>query len=306
MVPKKSSYYCKYLQTNTSDKDWQIYLTSTGKQEVLPGDIYSIQKEVNPSKFNSKAWKDGQILDCYSLIYITRGTGKFISDTQDIKGIGAGTMLLLFPGVRHWYTPDYQTGWNEYWICFNGDYPRLLAEKEYFSSDKAVFDVGLSEEIVGIFNDVIERTRKDTDIFQPKLGACIIDLMALLLDKSRDDKEKTKEIKLVDNAKFLFEENIFNSIDMHIFASNLGIDYARFRKIFKSYTGYSPYQYFLELKITKAKKLLGERNYAIKEIAYQLDFESQYYFSRIFKNKTGYSPVNWLNREEMSFEFISA
>ncbi|RKX77297.1 MAG: hypothetical protein DRP60_06585 [Spirochaetes bacterium] len=302
----KPFFYCKYLQTEAFDIDWQVYLTSAGRQEVLPGSLYSIHKEIPSSEFSSAPWAEGQILDGYSLVYVTKGSGKFISDAQGLEGIGAGTMFLLFPGVRHWYTPDYFTGWHEYWICFNGNYPGLLVENKYFSPDKAVFNVGLSEEIVGKFHQVIESTRKDSDIFQPKLGASIIDLLALLLDKSRENRQNSKELDFVEKAKFLFEENIFNSIDMHAFAGNLGMEYARFRKIFKTYTGYSPYQYFLILKINKAKQLLIDRKYAIKEIAYQLSFENQYYFSRIFKSKTGYSPTNWLNRGEMSNDFISA
>ena len=88
----------------------------------------------------------------------------------------------------------------------------------------------------------------------------------------------------------MFKENIFNSINIHVFTKELGIDYARFRKVFKTCTGYSPYQYFLVLKINKAKQLLIDRKYAIKDIACQLNFENQYYFSRMFKIKTGYSP----------------
>lgn len=302
MDSNKPLFYCKYLQSEAFDIDWQVYLTSAGRQEVLPGSLYSIHKEIPTSKYSTVSWAEGQILDGYSLVYITKGSGTFLSDTQSIKGIGAGTMFLLFPGVRHWYTPNYLTGWHEYWICFNGNYPGLLVENKYFSSDKAVFNVGLSEEIVGIFHEVIESTRKDSDIFQPKLGACIIDLLALLLDKSRDNRQNTKEIELVEKAKIMFKENIFNSINIHVFTKKLGIDYARFRKVFKSCTGYSPYQYFLVLKINKAKQLLIDRKYAIKDIACQLNFENQYYFSRMFKIKTGYSPTNWLNRDEISNE----
>ncbi len=58
-------------------------------------------------------------------------------------------------------------------------------------------------------------------------------------------------------------------------------------------SGVSPYQYFLHLKINRAKDLIAEGEYSIKEIAYMLSFENQYYFSRLFKSKTGVPPSQW-------------
>lgn len=304
MFSKHPSFYCKYLQADKSSENWQIFLTSSGWAAVSPGDEYPVHPEVHPSKYCAQSWEKGRIFDEYALIYITQGSGKFKSGNNPMERIEPGTLLMLFPGVHHWYEPDDKTGWHEYWVCFDGKYPKLLVEKGFFSPDRAVFKIGLNEEIVGIFQKVIESTQNERNIFQPKLGACIIDLMALLLDKSRDDRQHSEELELVENAKFLFKENIFNSIDMKIFARDLGIDHTRFRKVFKTHTGVTPYQYFLKLKIDKAKNFLDDGSYSIKEIAYQLDFENQYYFSRIFKNKTGYSPSSWANREIL--EFITA
>jgi AraC-like DNA-binding protein len=54
----------------------------------------------------------------------------------------------------------------------------------------------------------------------------------------------------------------------------------------------TPYQYFIQLKISKAESLL-ENDISIKEAAYNLGFNDQFYFSRLFKNKTGVTPSEW-------------
>ncbi|MBK5203579.1 MAG: AraC family transcriptional regulator, partial [Prolixibacteraceae bacterium] len=38
------------------------------------------------------------------------------------------------------------------------------------------------------------------------------------------------------------------------------------------------------------KELLLSTNKSVKEISFELGFQSIYYFSRLFKNKTGISP----------------
>jgi AraC-like DNA-binding protein len=52
----------------------------------------------------------------------------------------------------------------------------------------------------------------------------------------------------------------------------------------------TPYQYFIHIKIQKAKSLLTQKDASVKEVAYKLGFDDQFYFSRLFKNKTGFSP----------------
>ena len=60
--------------------------------------------------------------------------------------------------------------------------------------------------------------------------------------------------------------------------------------MFKKYTGVPPVQYHLDLKILRAKEMLLSTDKIIKEISYDLGFQSIYYFSRVFKKKLGVSP----------------
>ena len=60
--------------------------------------------------------------------------------------------------------------------------------------------------------------------------------------------------------------------------------------MFKQYTGISPHQYHLELKIMRAKELILTTDKNIKEICFELGFQSPHYFSRFFKQKVGVNP----------------
>lgn len=293
-MPVKTDFYCKYLSANPEDEKWQIFCTSSGVARTPAWGQYPAHPEAHPSKYCADTWEQGRILDEFALIYITNGRGRFKTEANDPVIVEAGTVLMVFPGIHHWYAPFPETGWDEYWVCFDGGYPRLLMEKGFFNPSQSLFTPGLHDEILDDFLAIIELTEKDSSIFQPELGARIIDLLALLLKNRRSSQnEQDEEEKLVEKAKFLFEERIHESIDMSDFALSLGIDYAKFRRIFKEQTNQSPYQYFLNLKIEKAKHLLCDLTTSIKEIAYSLSFENQYYFSRVFKKKTGFSPTHW-------------
>jgi transcriptional regulator GlxA family with amidase domain len=88
-------------------------------------------------------------------------------------------------------------------------------------------------------------------------------------------------------------DRIDKNINMEKLASELGVGYSWFRRMFRHYTGLPPVQYFLELKLNKAKELLVNTSLPIKEIAVITGFESQFYFSKFFKNRVGMSPIKY-------------
>jgi transcriptional regulator GlxA family with amidase domain len=60
--------------------------------------------------------------------------------------------------------------------------------------------------------------------------------------------------------------------------------------MFCQYTSLAPAQYFLQLKLNKAKDLLVSTSLPVKEIAIMTGFDSQFYFSKFFKRRMGMSP----------------
>lgn len=53
----------------------------------------------------------------------------------------------------------------------------------------------------------------------------------------------------------------------------------------------TPVNYIIKKKMEKAQLKLVTGNAPIKEISYQLGFESQEYFTRVFKKMTGLTPL---------------
>ena len=69
-----------------------------------------------------------------------------------------------------------------------------------------------------------------------------------------------------------------------------------FIRSFKEYTGSTPTQYILSLRISNAQTLLGSTNYNITEIAEIVGYDNPLYFSRLFRKQSGMSPSEFRNR----------
>jgi AraC-like DNA-binding protein len=75
----------------------------------------------------------------------------------------------------------------------------------------------------------------------------------------------------------------------------IGKDYLR--HLVTRQTGRSPLKHLIELRMTRAAKLLRERNCGVAEAAKDCGFPDVYYFSRLFKKSFGASPAAYRDAE---------
>ncbi|SEK19191.1 AraC family transcriptional regulator [Parapedobacter koreensis] len=288
--------YHKYLPVSTRDEQWGLYTLNTGFGQIPLSSAYPSRDHPATYYFD---WQHGRVLDEYQLIYITHGEGLFESKTSGAIAIQEGSIILLFPDEWHRYKPNENTGWNEYWVGFKGPIADQLVKNKFFSRQNPIIRIGFREEIVAFFNDICARTNTELTGYQPLISGEILHLLGSVHAISKENAlhaNRDYEDSIVNKARIIFRENVETSISAEQVAQDLGLSYSQFRKVFKKYTGISPGQYLIQLKIEKAKLLLTFPNKLIKEVAYDLGFDSCFYFSKLFKEKTGLSPANYRDR----------
>jgi AraC-like DNA-binding protein len=291
-MPLDSPTFAKYLTTTARDVQWGITCTTVGMTRIPSQTRYPPNPGDHPPKYLYK-WEMGRIFDEYALVYITRGKGTFKTEGERTWQVEAGNLLMLFPNVWHWYAPDPQTGWDEHWVGFKGAHPDHLVENGFFTPGQPVMDIGLHDSLLALYTEIIDAARFEAPGYQQILGSLILHLLAHLSTLSVQHGADSANERTVQRAKFLLADNVTTHLDIGWLSRSLGLGYSRFRQIFKKCTGVSPYQYFLDLKIARAKELLEQNQFTVKEIAYMLSFDDPYYFSHLFKKKTGLPPSEW-------------
>jgi AraC-like DNA-binding protein len=73
-------------------------------------------------------------------------------------------------------------------------------------------------------------------------------------------------------------------------AALVGLGNTLFNEKVKSYSGFSPLNYLINIRISEAIKLLKNRNISITEISLETGFYSSQHFSTTFKKLTGFTP----------------
>ncbi|RZM29011.1 MAG: AraC family transcriptional regulator [Pedobacter sp.] len=283
--------YFKYLPVSQEDENWGLAVLNAGCTHVNHRSEYPFQN--HPASYNFD-WNSWRTLDEYQLIYITNGQGVFESGCFQKTVVKAGTLILLFPNEKHRYKPDENTGWDEYWIGVKGPIMDKLLYAGYFKTDNPCLFIGFNDIVFDLYNQIIDNTKDEKPGYQPMISGAVLHLLGVCHAAIKIANAGTKEEELIINkARLLFRSNIFNAYSAQQAASELCVGYSSFRKLFKSYTGLSPGQYYLQLKIEKAKNMLTNTNLSVKQISYELNFESNFYFSKIFKEKTGLRPTEY-------------
>jgi AraC-like DNA-binding protein len=282
--------FTKYIHAGAQDKEWGLYLKVAGYALIQPSEVYP--PIIHPSGYYF-TWEKGRVLQEYQINYITEGSG--ILETPDGQfQVVPGSILILRPGQWHRYKPDQKTGWNEHYIGFQGDFCNQLFQEGFFQSAKPVIYVGFQESILNLFFEVIQLVKEEKTGHQQVSAATTILLLSKILSVTRNQEFAGKTIERTIRKACLFcRENLNTNVNIEKLASDLNVGYSYFRQMFRKYTGISPTQYHLSLRIQRAKDLLVSSEMSFKEIAIELGFESYFYFSRIFKDKTGESPMEF-------------
>lgn len=95
---------------------------------------------------------------------------------------------------------------------------------------------------------------------------------------------------LLRRVKSHIHQNFDKDLSLDDLANLAGISKFHFSRRFRQATGITPYQYVLETRIERAKRLLHGSESPISEVADEVGFNSQSQFNRAFKKMVGMTP----------------
>ncbi len=275
-----------YLIPNKADEMYGCTISTVGMQVIAPNDDYPAKNHPVGYMFNPER---GRVLREYQILYIVGGRGVFSNASGDYE-VSKGSVILLRPGEWHTYKPIKDIGWTEYFIGFNGK----IAEKSIdtlFAKDETVFNLGLNQSLVDLYQQAIDIAATDRPAAQQLLCGIVMHMLGLVNFTARNESVAADRLdQIIEQAKAIMQEHVLQNIDLEVLADQLNISYSWFRKIFRDYTGHPPAKYFTLVKLRHAQHLLANTQDSIKEIAFALGFKSTEHFYTTFKRGTGSTP----------------
>jgi len=117
--------------------------------------------------------------------------------------------------------------------------------------------------------------------------------VADLAEKGGSETGATWHEKILGETIEYLNANYNRDLGLDEIARKMGFSPNYFSSLFKEYCGVSIFEYINKIRVEKAKELLKDPKYRVKEISYMLGYSSQYYFSTVFKKLTKTSPEKY-------------
>lgn len=148
------------------------------------------------------------------------------------------------------------------------------------------------------FNDLV-REFDGTDPASPLTATALLTTIlarALRLASAQQPVALMRNRERVERVVQFIDMNLHRAPSAKELATVAGISTSRLHTVFRSLVDYSPHDYMLRRRVREARRLLGERDIPIKEIASRLGFDNVHHFSAVFRRIEGVPPARY--REE--------
>ena len=230
----------------------------------------------------------------FQLLYIAAGKAHFHFDGKE-EIVTAGHMVLYRPKEPQKYEYYGEDQTEVYWVHFTGSDVTNILRSYGLTKDKHVFYCGSGLEYQNHFRAMIQELQMCKDDYEEMLvilfKQILIKLHRYFNTTSKVDNRQIAEE--IDKATLYFAEHYNEEICIEDYAQRHHMSTSWFIRNFKQYTGSTPMQYILSIRIYNAEALLQNEQYNVTEISNIVGYDNPLYFSRIFKKVKGLSPSEY-------------
>jgi AraC family transcriptional regulator, transcriptional activator of pobA len=278
---------------------------------------------INPQNgnlaFKFMVFNDGSSFDhvqrhnYYSLIWVKQGSGKVRADFKEYD-LSANSLFAFSPyqpfiflvqhirGVALFFHPDF--------FCIHKHQTEIACNGVLFNNIYEPPFIGVSEDTSATLDDVLTQIRNEiqnTTLAQHEILVSYLKIFLIHCSRlkteqaplARIDLAAVREPFILQNLKDAIEKNFKTKHSAGEYANELNISIKALAKATKTYFNRTITELISERIIIEAKRELYLTNKTVKEIAYGLGYDDEYYFSRFFKVNTDISPQ--LYRETVGF-----
>ena len=230
--------------------------------------------------------------ESYLLFYTVAGAGLIEQGVQQVE-LPAGSALLLNCRTPQSYcTAPGQQSWQHTWVHLDGAGVANLAET--LLPQNRLTPVRVSAwEMQPLFDTIFAEWDRGTVAAQIETGLTLHRMLALMAARLLAGDASRSNRALIEQATGYIRAHYAEPLSLDALLAQTPVSKSWFLRLFRQYTGTTPYNFLLSTRITRAKELLVLTDFAVSEVAHQVGFGDESNFSTRLTAMVGQSPQQY-------------
>ena len=247
------------------------------------------------AKYHFVDWSNGNAE--YTLLYCADGEGS-VRLNGEIHPLYKNEAFIVPKWNYTYFRSSEDKPWSVFWVTFEGGDTALFPLEDYrivhFTSERTMEHM---QTFFGLLLSTLSLPCTSERLAYVSQVMMLILAETFYLDvDSFGDEEQNKDV--AELIRYMYA-NLDKTLTLDNMSGVLGRSKSYVNKIFLKYTKQTPISFFTQIKMKHACSLLRASTLHIREIAQQLGYADQFYFSRTFKKIIGVPP-----KEYRSFDTV--
>ncbi|NLC67539.1 MAG: helix-turn-helix transcriptional regulator [Clostridiaceae bacterium] len=149
--------------------------------------------------------------------------------------------------------------------------------------------------LVGSLNKIDIARQVNSTKALSELKSFFLNTIGSLIEQSIKSIRDNNDRFIVEAKRYIYE-NLSYKITLEDISDHLHLNPNYFSGLFRKKTGKTFSDYIVEIRMEKARELLINPEYSIKEIATKVGYDDYSYFCKIFKSREGVTPLKYRSR----------
>jgi AraC family transcriptional regulator of arabinose operon len=270
---------------------------SVGKNELINDFSLTAIGYYPHASFHDRERKLGT--NQYILLYCTEGKGLIELESQKIA-ISPNTFFIIPKNVPHHYKSSVQDPWTIYWVHFKGKKADVIYTRYLNRTVTDGLTIPYTLNRVQSFNEIYQLLEHSYHpLVMEIVNVKLLEFIASFIYYEQINPAVLEDDAITHSIRFM-KENIRQLFTVENLARQQNLSVSHYTRLFKAKTGYTPIQYFNQLKIQLSCQYLYFSDRKIKEICNEIGFVDQYYYSRLFRKMMGISPAKYKSQKKTS------
>lgn len=259
----------------------------------LPISLYAWGDFFHDSTFYTqrKGWDNCQ------LIYTLDGAGRFKYDGQEFT-LHPGQLILIDCRKFHYYATQ-GVFWHSLWVHLDGkcifDYADLLN-----GNGGVPITPGPQFDFPKLHQKILCLAHRHDPMRDLALSTFLVNMLTDLIQHKAETASPApyhRHQDILETSLQYIQDHFREPLSVEQLAAFCHLSKYYYSKMFKAYTGVTPYDYLLDIRIQYSQQLLLNTTATIEEIAHEIGFADSANFIVCFKKRTSMTPLQFRKQQ---------